>query len=328
MPPPTNPRGASRRPLPLDRTRPGTAVYLLAALLLVSALPSAETSEPAPLAAQSLLLDVTRAGERIVAVGAHGNIIVSSDEGATWTQVLAPTRALLTGVCFPDPQHGWAVGHDGVILSTADSGRTWSRQDSGADLDTVWLDVLFLDALHGFAAGAYGRFATTTDGGRTWHTRKPANLEAHYNRLAATADGHLYLCGEAGTLLTSTDRGTTWTPLTPPYAGSLFALTSTIDGALVVGGLRGHILVTRDGGSSWQDHHSAVQVLLMGATVTSSGLIVLAGQGGNFFLSRDGGGSFQHWKPADFGSSVADLLPVRGGLLTVGEAGAIRLSLP
>ena len=68
-------------------------------------------SEPAPLAARALLLDVAAAGDRLVAVGDHGIIVISADHGRTWTQSLAPTRALLTGVSFPDAVHGWAVGH-------------------------------------------------------------------------------------------------------------------------------------------------------------------------------------------------------------------------
>ena len=44
--------------------------------------PSASTS----IAHQTLLLDVVQAGERLVAVGSHGHIIYSDDNGSSWQQ--------------------------------------------------------------------------------------------------------------------------------------------------------------------------------------------------------------------------------------------------
>src|SRR5512134_2822062 len=65
-------------------------------------------AEVMPLTPKGLLLDVTHTGEKFVAVGDRGGIIVSAD-GKSWQQVAVPVRAALTAVHFPDPQHGWAV---------------------------------------------------------------------------------------------------------------------------------------------------------------------------------------------------------------------------
>ncbi|MCX6950330.1 MAG: hypothetical protein NTX39_11800, partial [Opitutae bacterium] len=81
-----------------------------------------DSAELAPLADRSLLLSIVNTGQQLVAVGDHGHVLISSDHGRHWTQQIAPTRALLTSVSFPDAQHGWAVGHDGVIMATRDSG--------------------------------------------------------------------------------------------------------------------------------------------------------------------------------------------------------------
>ncbi len=306
-----------------------SAPYLVAALLLAVALPAAETSEPAPLAAKSLLLAVTRAGDKLVAVGDRGHVLLSADRGISWTQSLTPTRALLTGVSFPAAQHGWAVGHDGVILATQDGGLTWTRQDGGKDLETVYLDVHFSDPTHGFAVGAYGKFMTTIDGGKTWNAAKPSDDEVHYNRITAGADGYLYLAGESGLLLVSKDGGKAWTKSEVPYDGSFFGALPLEKGRVVIYGLRGHILRSDDHGTDWAEENSSVQVLIMGGTRLAAGPVVLAGQGGNFFVSRDAGRTFAHWKPADFGTSVAAVIDAGDGtLLTVGEAGAVRVTLP
>ncbi len=301
----------------------------LVPLLSLAALRAAETSEPAPLAAKALLLDVTRAGDRIVAVGDRGHILLSDDEGRTWTQSVTPTRAMLTGVAFADAQHGWAVGHDGVILATTDGGRTWKRQDGGSDLRSILLDVLFLDPQRGFAIGAYGQFRVTTDGGATWTQNNPFGEDLHYNRIARAPDGVLYLAGETGTFAVSRDDGRTWNRVELPYEGSLFAIVTADGTTVVLGGLRGHLLTSPDQGETWTEVENPIKVLLMAGTRLDDGTIVMAGQGGNFFLSRNLGLSFKHWKAEEFGTSVADLLPTRdGALLTVGEAGAVRLKLP
>ena len=86
----------------------GTMVFQAAVIC------AGENSELAPLAAKSLLLAVARTETSIVAVGDRGHVLLSKDDGRTWAQRLVPTRAMLTGVSFPDALHGWAVGHDGV----------------------------------------------------------------------------------------------------------------------------------------------------------------------------------------------------------------------
>lgn len=306
-------------------------VILPLLLLLAVGLPAgaSEQSVAAPLAANSLLLAVTRAGDKFVAVGDRGHVLVSADQGRTWSQSSAPTRALLTGVAFADARHGWAVGHAGVIMATEDSGLTWTRQDSGKDLDTVYLDVIFLDTTHGIAVGAYGKFVVTADGGKTWTPGKPAEDEVHYNRITAGPDRRLYLAGEGGLLLISSDGGKEWTKADLPYDGSLFGALPLEGGRIVAYGLRGHILHSEDQGVTWTENNSPVPVLIMGGTRLASGPVVLAGQGGNFSLSRDGGKTFTHWKPADFGTSIAAVIDAGdGALLTVGEAGAVRLTLP
>lgn len=301
----------------------------LFALVIAAVVGAAENSVPAPLAPRSLLLAVARAGDKLVAVGDRGHVLLSADQGRTWTQSPTPTRALLTGVSFPDPQHGWAVGHDGVILATDDGGLTWARQDDGQDFATVYLDVHFLDLRRGIAVGAYGKFVVTTDGGKSWTAAKPAPDEVHYNRLAAGPDDCLYLTGEGGLLLVSRDGGKDWTKADLPYDGSLFGVLHLGHGRVVAYGLRGHILRSEDNGTTWTEEANTVPVLLMGGTRFAAGPVVLAGQGGNFFISRDGGLSFTHWKPADFGTNIAGVIDAGDGtLLTVGEAGAVRVTLP
>lgn len=305
------------------------ALALSGAASAGAAIDPAERSDPSPLAARTLLLDIARAGERLVAVGDRGHVVVSLDDGHTWSQAVTPTRAMLTGVSFGSETQGWAVGHDGVILATADAGKTWTRQDGGGDLETVFLDVLALDAQRAFAIGAYGKFLATTDGGQTWTERRIHDEDLHFNRIARDQDGTLFIAGEAGLVLVSRDGGATWTRSELNYEGSLYGVRPLSGGVLLAYGLRGRVFISADDGESWSERQSEAPVIMMGAVRLRDGVAVLAGQGGNFIITRDGGRSFHHWKPDDFGTSVADLAVARdGSLITVGEAGAVRIKIP
>jgi photosystem II stability/assembly factor-like uncharacterized protein len=236
---------------------------------------------------------------------------------------------LLTALSFSDSQHGWAVGHEGVIMATVDGGKTWQRQDDGKDDNSVFLDVRFLDSNTGFAAGAYGKFLTTSNGGKTWKPVKPMEEEVHYNRLSRGEDDTLYLAGESGTLLVSQDRGKKWRKADVPYDGSLFGalLLGKVD--LVVYGLRGHIFRSDDKGAHWEPENSETKVLILCGLRLKTGTVVLAGQGGSFFVSRDEAHTFETWKPAGFGTGVSAMIEGKDGVLvTVGEAGAVRVKAP
>ena len=126
-------------------------------------------AEPARLAARSLLVAIATAGERLVAVGDRGIVVFSDDKGGSWTQAAAvPSQVLLTGVCFLDAQHGVAVGHDEVILTSADAGRTWQRTHYAPEAQRPLLDVWCGADGHVIAIGAYSAYLTSEDAGASW----------------------------------------------------------------------------------------------------------------------------------------------------------------
>ena len=94
--------------------------------LLAPAGAGVEEAVEAPLAIRSLLLDGAAVGSRLVVVGERGHILLSTDDGASWTQAKVPTRVLLTAVHMHDERAGWTVGHDATILRTRDGGETWT----------------------------------------------------------------------------------------------------------------------------------------------------------------------------------------------------------
>jgi photosystem II stability/assembly factor-like uncharacterized protein len=269
-------------------------------------------------------MDVALAGDRLVAVGERGHILLSDDYGRSWRQVGAPTRTTLTAVTFTDRKHGWTVGHENVILHSSDGGETWQSQYPDGGIEERLLDVYFSDAQRGFAIGAYGFARSTGDGGETWEPYEVSWEELHLNRVSMGPDGRLYIAVEAGELLTSGNGGETWESLPSPYEGSMFGILPLGPKTLLAYGLRGHVFRSLDGGQNWNEVDTGSQVLLMHGLRHSSGVIVLAGQSGRFLTSWDGGRSFSEWEVPVQGATALVECP-DGAILAVGLNGAHRL---
>ena len=327
--------------------------WLLAGLGALAPLGArAEAPAPAvlaPLAVRSLLLDVAAVpGGGLVAVGERGHILTSRD-GGSWVQAPAPARSGLTAVRFVDAQHGWAVGHDEVILATSDGGANWRLAHFAPERQQPLLGVSFADANHGLAIGAFATIYATEDGGTSWTPREfaPRPLKAlepkavpkrganpsaqamredvgimqpHLNAIARGGDGGLFLAAEAGHLYRSADGGTSWDELPSPYEGSFFGLLPLEGAHLLVFGLRGHLYRSDDSGHSWRQLESHTRALLAGGTRLADGTVVIVGLAGTVLVSRDGGETFALHQEADRKGFDA-VAPAGDGVAIVGEAG-------
>src|SRR5262249_19857044 len=143
----------------------------------------------------AVLLGITRADNRLVAVGERGIILLSYDNGASWKQVKAPVSTSHTNAHFVSAEKGWVIGHGGVVLRTDDGGETWVKQLDGIEVarllpavakakspgspetvakaeqfvvqgaDKPFFDVHFVDRNTGFMVGAYGLILASDNGG-------------------------------------------------------------------------------------------------------------------------------------------------------------------
>jgi photosystem II stability/assembly factor-like uncharacterized protein len=279
-------------------------------------------AEVMPLTAKSLLLDVFQAGKGFVAVGDRGGVITSPN-GKDWTQVPVPVRAALTAVYFPDPEHGWAVGHDAAIVATKDGGKTWALQHFKPELEKPFLDVLFLDATRGFAVGAYGLFMKTEDAGATWSDVDAPSIreeEVHFNSLIRLGDGGLFIAGESGMLAASSDEGKTWSKLPSPYDSSYFGALPVGAKGAVVFGLRGNVYLAQDvRANKWTKVETNSVASMFGGAVLPSGELALVGLNG-VILVTDASGAVRALQTPT-GTPLSAAVPVDGGLLAVGESG-------
>lgn len=317
-----------RSPLVLRPLAAGFCL-LAAGVVPVAAQEATPTLRPAviaPLAKQSLMLAATRAGDRLVAVGDRGHILLSDDNGRQWRQVPVPANAALTGVSFVDARNGWAVGHDAVILHSGDGGESWQVQHAAPDLEQPLMDVLFsVDGRHGIAVGAYGLYLETADGGVTWNSRTISDDDFHFNAVRAPTPETRLIVGEAGTLLFSGDAGATWVKQESPYRGSFFDALVLGPRSFLAYGLQGNILRTDDGGTSWTEIDSGTTAGLMGGAVLANGSVVLVGAQGSVLTSGDGGRTFAAIKRADRVALAAAIQAADGSVILLGESGPIAV---
>ncbi|MFZ5722722.1 MAG: YCF48-related protein [Pseudomonadota bacterium] len=293
---------------------------------------AADTPQPAIMsgkAASSLLLDVARAGDRLVAVGERGHIVLSDDAGKTWRQVASPVRSMLTTVYFVSPQQGWIVGHDSVVLATADAGESWQVQhyrefsgeepapiedqgiDEGAMLDEAeyeddesagrdigsrdgvpLLDVWFADAQVGVAIGAYGLMLRTTDGGKSWTdvSSRISNRDGwHFNAIGG-------IPGNRDLVLIAGEKGTLYRSV--------------------------------DGGATFSTLRSPYDGSFFGITGSTDGALYVYGLQGRLFRSINRGDS---WSRLETGvtSGLNDGCELgNGSLMVAGNAGIVLVRVP
>lgn len=321
------------------------------ALLVLSAAAYSFSPRPLPpfpetvVKADGLLLNsIAERGDRMVAVGELGHILIADDPQGPWREAeVSPQRgSTLTRVIFIDDEQLIAVGQDGWILRSTDRGEHWTEVNFEEDITEPLLAISGPHNGRLHAVGGFGLYRISDDLGQTWtastintipdedappvDTSNPFAMmdqgigDRHLNAFIALQDGRLMLAGESGVLARSDDGGENWEELESIYPGSFFGALALPDNGVLVFGMRGHVFRSLDGGDSWQASEVPEDISLFGGAVQNDGRIVLVGGSDTLIVSEDGG---QHFKAMGDGgrSLLADVLPIDGGWLTAGEAG-------
>jgi len=302
---------------------------------------------------QAVLIDIAQAGNRLVAVGEQGLILLSDDSGQHWRQAPVPISASLTSVSFATASQGWAVGHAGVVLHTTDGGESWRLQLDGQAaaqrvLDAVlatpdasarqlkvaqgfvtdgadkpWLAVQFSNEHEGTVIGAFGLILHTEDGGASWQSwvDRLDNPAGNHLYAIATQGPRIYLAGEQGTLWTSADGGAHFSRLPSPYDGSFFALNLAPDGSVWVAGLRGNVWRSTDQGQHWQALNNPFNSSVVAARSAAAG-VMFADQSGHLLLGAGGEVLREQALPA--AGAVASLSQAADGQWVVAGARGIK----
>ncbi len=306
----------------------------LTLLLLLAAAPPALAKDPLDLAARqsaraptSLLVGMAAAGERIVAVGERGIVVRSDAHGANWSQAKVPVSVMLTAVSFFDASHGWAVGHDGVILSSTDGGASWLRRFDGNASNRLMLD----DATAALAAARSKGGKSLEDAGNALGdieatakfgpSRPLLGLWFRNQQLG-------YAVGAYGQAFRTDDGGLQWQSmgraLSNPEGLHYNAIGGGPDGQLAIAGEAGRVFRSGDNGVSWKTEETGYQGHLYGVIYVGKALLVY-GFGGHIFRSDNGGPWARITKVSDK-SLVGGAPQDDGTLLLAAQDGSLLVS--
>ena len=274
--------------------------------------------------AQSVLLDVTTAGSRVIAVGERGVIVFSDDAGQTWQQAKVPTSVSLTAVQFPTPQKGWAVGQAGVVLHSEDGGQTWTRQLDGRIAAQLALDAAQanVSASGGAGAGAEAARKKLADAQRLVDDGpgKPF-LALHFENEQSG-----FVVGAYGLMFSTRDGGKTWQPWMDHVENPKNLHLNAIRAAgrtIYLAGEQGLFLRSTDGGNTFTRLTTPYEGSYFTLAAMPSGEVVVAGMRGNAYWSGDQGKTLNKVEsPLPVSFSAATVL-ADGRLLFANQAGMV-----
>jgi len=199
----------------------------------------------------------------------------------------------IVDIAMTSENNGWAVGENGLILSTENGGSSWNEQLSNTKRKLN--GVSFINNSIGWAVGDSGTITRTASGGSSW-TILPSELNVNFNDTHGVSQLVNWIVGDTGTILKTTN-GITWLSQTSNVTVNLNSVHfyDNLVGWTV--GDSGTILKTTDGGSNWITLHSGVTAdlssvyfydLNFGFAVGASGTILRTSDGGLSWVSQSG----------------------------------------
>jgi photosystem II stability/assembly factor-like uncharacterized protein len=266
-------------------------------------------------AVKGLLLDIVQVEKRLISLGERGHIFYSDDQGNSWQQANVPVRVTLTAITFSTATHGWAVGHDGVILTTRDGGVNWLKQLDGYQANQLIENELKrLLALSeeqrtaqniGYSVEQLNYLLEDAELFTDEGASRPF-LEVFF------VDEQIGLAvGAYGMIFRTEDSGENWRPLVANLSNpDNFHLNTLINSrdTLYIAGEAGSLYRSDDKGLSWMILPSPYDGPFFGMSVsyTATGTegLVVYGLRGNAFISTNQG---QKWSRLNVGSDTSIL---------------------
>lgn len=278
----------------------------------------------------SAMLAVTRAGNRIVAVGERGIVILSDDNGITWRQSVVPVSETLTNVQFANDRTGWAVGHSGIVLRSSDGGQTWQGQLDGKK--AAELSLALAKQRAALAAG-------DTKGKQ--QLKRNQNLVIEAERLVADGpdkpfldlsfrnEAEGFIVGAYGLILGTTDGGQTWTSwqdrLDNGRGRHLYSIAAA-GKDIYIAGEQGTLFHSTDAGLSFSEVKTPYAGSYFGVRQLAGGGVLVFGLRGNVYQSHDGVHDWQKVPIGDDAALNASCLLSDGSLILVDQGGRVLRS--
>jgi photosystem II stability/assembly factor-like uncharacterized protein len=313
-------------------------------------------TQPSDYASKGVVSGIARQGERLIAVGPRGLILVSTDAAVTWKQAASPVATDLVSVKFQDADTAWAVGHDAIALRTQDGGASWQKVldgrsvltllretyttrakagDKTADallaevdrsmeqsatpdaLPSPFLDVWFANASEGYLVGAFGLVLRTLDGGKQWEPIvDQLDNDRRFHLYAVTGNETQRFIAGEQGLLLQFDAVSKRFLKLETPYAGTFFGVDLRGQALLVYGLRGNAYVRPSPAEAWIKIDTGTEAHIVSAIHFSDEQLVLVSQSGQLLQVS-----------SDFRSSKVLKNPVAGEVLGAVSSGPKRIAL-
>ncbi|MDR2837676.1 MAG: glycosyl hydrolase [Azonexus sp.] len=296
----------------------GVALFGLAACQQAPDLSAIEAERAKSVQRYDIVLSLAANDKAIAAGTQSGVVLVSADQGKTWTrQALGATSLTGLAVC-PDgsfvgidfnhkiwranaagadwqaavletprvpltvacdgKNRWWVAGSGAKIVMSADQGAHWQVTDLNEDAQITALQ--FVDEEFGIAAGEFGMILTTRDGGATWQKEAAIANEFYPYALLFTNRQTGYVSGIAGQILRTEDGGRTWAKFDNLANASLYRLFMH-DGKPYGAGSGGVVARLDDGAFRTVPYPDAIPVFLAaGVSLPGELAVAIGGPGG------------------------------------------------
>lgn len=182
--------------------------------------------------------------------GTEGRIYRTTDSAGSWTLVASAPRGF-SGMVFPTPDVGYAVGTANTFFETTNGGVDWiAKPLEGAPAGNQFRAI----ACAGtetclISTDAGDRLIRTTDGGDTGTSVSPSTRQVFAAGFAS--DTRAVAVGDGGTTVTSDTGGATFDPIGGRLTGAFGRLRAVSATTAYASGRDGRVARTQDGGRSW-----------------------------------------------------------------------------
>ncbi|MEE4659396.1 MAG: YCF48-related protein [Halieaceae bacterium] len=293
--------------------------------------------------ARTQLLDITAAGERLLALGERGVIVYSDDGGQHWEQARVPVSETLTALSFPTEDHGWAVGHGGVILHSGDGGLTWQQQFDGNDANRQRLEyvtdryMMLEQALEAAEAEPDEELLYALE--EAQFAVEDAELALETGPADPFLDvwfadaQHGWAVGAYGMIYRTGNGGLQWRIAADSIENlegyHYYAMDAADGGTLYLSGEAGLLYRSDNGGERWQRLGLDYDGSLFGVIALDAERVVTFGLRGNIFFSADRGETWEDVTAEDGrGLSYYGGRRIRNGHLVLVGAGGVMATSP
>jgi photosystem II stability/assembly factor-like uncharacterized protein len=264
-----------------------------------------ETRSSAVAPTSSLFLtSVAQAGGRLVSVGERGTVLLSDDEGKSWSSHQSGVMDTLTAVSFQNDTQGFALGHGGNILKSVDGGKSWKSVLDGKQLIGLTTEA----AKHTSVQSGKDRAAIADEA---------EHFQAYAKRLEENGtseplfsikfinESSGFAVGAYGMILRTHDAGETWavwmTHVDNPQELHLYTILEA-NGVIYLAGEQGFLARSLDGG----EHFTRLETGFAGSFFTlaadKKGTVYAGGLQGQLITTTDQGAS---WTKVETDSNIS-----------------------